>query len=565
MTGDPNLRSFDDYLGIDWGALGVRIAATRPLEATDQTLSPGAMRSFSRPEVFLYKDSPWLTLAGVQEPGQTPLVGPRSLTPLKTGSRPADLVISPTYADWLEKDTFTATQAAAPAIDWLRTIVEMQLGAQVSDLCLTLPCPPANGASPGKSPAAAGAVVLREAGFPHVFSSMASEAAIRFHHFMGRVRFENHPELWAVVDIGARELRCTLVKCRQGDAPLQVDTRVFPFGGLLLDDVIGTHVWEMDLREHPGIEDSDYARFLVVQQLRDAKERVFGRQAVGSQEAAQLAMHPMLKLPGEQYVQVSLSIETFNNLCRPLLADWAETCAGALRLMAGPAGLRGCILSGGTACLAVTQEVFERALAGLLPPGALLWQDADRVVAFGLALAQANALPETSPQPAPEVVEIPTHSVKVEPLLENTIPPGKVKPPANRPDAPPVLNLKRKEYNAKARRMLPTFTLIGAGIALLLSPIPGASSPPLVFLEVVMLYRMAHAYLLKITSSAILWTVIALLGMSFLIKLVVVELITFVPVFGWMVKPLTAGMVIWILGELAIKFYEKQRYGNVGA
>ena len=80
-----------------------------------------------------------------------------------------------------------------------------------------------------------------------------------------------------------------------------------------------------------------------------------------------------------------------------------------------------------------------------------------------------------------------------------------------------------------------------------------------------MLYRMAHAYLLKITSSAILWTVIALLGMSFLIKLVVVELITFVPVFGWMVKPLTAGMVIWILGELAIKFYEKQRYGNVGA
>jgi hypothetical protein len=98
--------------------------------------------------------------------------------------------------------------------------------------------------------------------------------------------------------------------------------------------------------------------------------------------------------------------------------------------------------------------------------------------------------------------------------------------------------------------------LAGSVIALILSPIPGASWPLLIILEIFMMVRVARKYFaFKFSASTIAFLVLALLAISSVLTLLIGELIgslAWMAGIGWFIKMMVAFLVIWGMGECLV-------------
>ena len=117
------------------------------------------------------------------------------------------------------------------------------------------------------------------------------------------------------------------------------------------------------------------------------------------------------------------------------------------------------------------------------------------------------------------------------------------------------------EIHKKARQLILWCTIAGAAIALLLSPIPGASAPFLIGLEIFMFLKIANAYVgYKIEKSTIILVAIGLVVMSTILTILIGDIlgtIAWAVGLGWLVKMAVAAVVIWGLGEGAIYILDK--------
>jgi hypothetical protein len=132
---------------------------------------------------------------------------------------------------------------------------------------------------------------------------------------------------------------------------------------------------------------------------------------------------------------------------------------------------------------------------------------------------------------------------------ENTLEP--VKPEMT---TPPPAEGTLPDYN-KSRKLILWCALIGAAIALVLSPIPGISWPFLTALEIFMFIRLATNCGFKLSNGKILLLILALVAISAVLTLVFgffLGSLAWLFGLGWLVKMVVAGLVVWGLGEAAI-------------
>lgn len=106
--------------------------------------------------------------------------------------------------------------------------------------------------------------------------------------------------------------------------------------------------------------------------------------------------------------------------------------------------------------------------------------------------------------------------------------------------------------------------MTAAGVAYALIPIPGHSLG-LTILEGVMAANIARIYGIKAEGAA--WSIILKLllikmGGAVILK-GLVEVLNFIPIFGWLARPAVAGSFVKGLGEVFIEFFESRFAGQI--
>jgi hypothetical protein len=133
---------------------------------------------------------------------------------------------------------------------------------------------------------------------------------------------------------------------------------------------------------------------------------------------------------------------------------------------------------------------------------------------------------------------------------------GQVNMPPPSPSQSDVLRQRRRAF---AEKQVWTYIWLGSAIAILLGAIPGVSPVVLIGLEIWMTYKIAKIYGVNLHGSMIILTGVGLLAMSIALK-TGVEFVLTVFYFLCFLKPLVAGIVIWILGQAAIWFFDRIIY-----
>lgn len=110
------------------------------------------------------------------------------------------------------------------------------------------------------------------------------------------------------------------------------------------------------------------------------------------------------------------------------------------------------------------------------------------------------------------------------------------------------------DYHTEARKTIYLCIVGGVITAFLLSPIPCASWPILMAIEIFMLFRIVKLYNYELDPKTKLIIFGLLLGVSAILSFIVGDVIALLTamLFAPIVKPLVAGLVIWGLGEGAI-------------
>jgi len=94
-------------------------------------------------------------------------------------------------------------------------------------------------------------------------------------------------------------------------------------------------------------------------------------------------------------------------------------------------------------------------------------------------------------------------------------------------------------------------------IAGLTAPIPGTSLL-LTGLEVYMLVHLANVNEYKLGLKEIGYSAVTLYGLSTVLKDAALEVLTFVPVIGWIAEVIIAVLFVFFLGSLANLYFSKR-------
>ena len=110
------------------------------------------------------------------------------------------------------------------------------------------------------------------------------------------------------------------------------------------------------------------------------------------------------------------------------------------------------------------------------------------------------------------------------------------------------------DIHPTARKTIFRCVVVGAIAAFFLSPIPCASWPVLMAIEIYMLITIVKLYNYELDTKLLLMIFGLLLGISAVLSFVVGDLISILTamLFAPVVKPIVAALVIWGLGEGAI-------------
>ena len=105
-------------------------------------------------------------------------------------------------------------------------------------------------------------------------------------------------------------------------------------------------------------------------------------------------------------------------------------------------------------------------------------------------------------------------------------------------------------------KLILLYTLIAGVISALTAPIPGTSLL-LTGLEVYMLVHLSKIHDAKLGIEEIGISAIALYGLSTVLKDAALEVLTFVPVIGWVAEVIVAMLFVFFLGMLANLYFGK--------
>jgi uncharacterized protein (DUF697 family) len=101
------------------------------------------------------------------------------------------------------------------------------------------------------------------------------------------------------------------------------------------------------------------------------------------------------------------------------------------------------------------------------------------------------------------------------------------------------------------------YTLIAGAISAATAPIPGTSLL-LTALEIYMLVHLSKAHEYQLGFKDIGYSAIALYSLSTLLKDTALELLSFLPVVGWIAEVIVAMLFVFFLGNLANLYFRKR-------
>jgi len=105
-------------------------------------------------------------------------------------------------------------------------------------------------------------------------------------------------------------------------------------------------------------------------------------------------------------------------------------------------------------------------------------------------------------------------------------------------------------------KLILIYTLIAGVISAVTAPIPGTSLL-LTALEVLMIVHLAKEHEFELGFKEIGYSAMALWGISTVLQDTALEILTFVPVIGWMAEVIVATVFVFFLGMLANLHFRK--------
>src|SRR3989338_7439828 len=106
----------------------------------------------------------------------------------------------------------------------------------------------------------------------------------------------------------------------------------------------------------------------------------------------------------------------------------------------------------------------------------------------------------------------------------------------------------------KPNRLILIYTLIAGAISAVTAPIPGTSLL-LTALEIYMLVHLAKEHDYKLGFKEIGYSAVAIYSLSTILKDTALELLTFLPVVGWITEVIVAVLFVFFLGNLANLYF----------
>ncbi len=106
-------------------------------------------------------------------------------------------------------------------------------------------------------------------------------------------------------------------------------------------------------------------------------------------------------------------------------------------------------------------------------------------------------------------------------------------------------------------KLILIYTVVAGVVAGITAPIPGTSLI-LTGLEVYMIVHLAKVNNYNISLKEIGYTAVAIYGLSTILQDAALELLTFVPVIGWVAEVIIAVLFVFFLGSLANLYFSKR-------
>lgn len=462
--------------------------------------------------------------------------------------------------------------------------------------------------------------VLHQAGFTGTQVIPDAVAAVNFHLHSSKNQLPYHQDktqTWLVIDVGGKSTRFTCLEklARMSEVRVKGTFRC-DWGGDLIDEKLYENFLLPKYWRSAEKPDEKQKSFLL-QMVCELKEKFSAQVNRSSMTSINFQIEGV-----QDPVELSKDVFESNDVCLPLIRQF-QNLLDDPRLKTDPGfqGVDQVVLVGGGANWYFVQEAVNY----VWPERCVYSQEPDQTVVKGLALARTGfepsetmesetPEPEEKEQEPIEVIELPPPVIiprantngrqgpdRRYPIvgylklgqqstvhgrneagtwwcIQNPIKPGEYfwvtaettqvigdasQVRINKPQTCPMekANKPAGDKHKLARQLILWCSLGGAGIALLVSPIPGASWPFLMGLEIFMFLRIAVSYYgYKISSSTVILLVIGLLVISTILTLIIGELIgtlAWMIGMGWLIKMVVAGLVVWGLGEGAIYVLDK--------
>lgn len=386
------------------------------------------------------------------------------------------------------------------------------------------------------------------AGLPNVGIVPEPVAAMLYHARAGDIVFDQHPQFWLVIDMGGGTTDVAVVETRPGPVPPVVrHTFGRIYGGRDFDHLFLEKV--LLPRTYPaGVEPTQEAMPGLVRAARQFKERFADRLAQGHDR-----VRAGVDSAGRRQ-SIELTREEFESaaMAGPLIERFAHLLREGFRDVGLPLGdIDRVILTGGSARWYFVRQTADRFFGRNI---CLRSANPELTIAQGLALARTG-------------FAMPMQATVASPLTSS--PPLSPASPSTDADKIELTSVTTQPLDLQACRTEAKQTVIkmaalAGGVALVLSPIPGVSQIPLTSIEAKMVHSVATIYGYQLDERQLVAVVGALLAGGTVAKIAVMEMATFVPVVGTIVKTTVGGGAALAFGRLAIEYFEKRRRAEQG-
>jgi molecular chaperone DnaK (HSP70) len=388
---------------------------------------------------------------------------------------------------------------------------------------------------------------VRRAGFPNVKAVPEPIGAMYYHAFLGDIRFADRPQIWLVIDFGGGTTDLALVETEEaGKHPRVLQTFGRTFGGkdfdeLLLKKHILVNYWT---GSSPGPQE----QLALLQFARRFKQKFSFRVSQGRDDHRQASRLPNVRNP------VTLTREQFQSeeLAGPLIDRFARILPDAFGQF-GPSlsDVDRVILTGGSARWYFVREMTEGFFGR---ERCVMSNNPELTISKGLALAQTGFKVKSPPtemvvHKAGPLAPVPEMEAELEAIVQES--------------AIPSFDRDRETCRREASNAYKRYAAGGGAFALLVSPIPGLSQPFLTALEAKLVMEISEIYGYKLEKKEIATVIGGLLAGGTLLKLGVMEALTFAPGIGWGLKAGVAGGAVAGLGEVAIRYFDQRRFGSI--